>query len=161
MALTTAETSSQVILPSVDDRAWPRIALVTPVRNSEKYIEATIRSVLMQDYPNLDYFIVDGGSTDKTVDVIRKYERQLAGWMSEPDNGMYDALNKGFARTTGEIMGWISATDMLQPGGLAVVGSVFGWLPDVEWIMGRPTFYDEEGKTVGIDGLIGFRGAGF
>ena len=139
-----------MILQSVDDRVWPRIALVTPVRNSEKYIEATIRSVLMQDYPNLDYFIVDGGSTDKTVDIIRKYDRQLAGWMSEPDNGMYDALNKGFARTTGEIMGWISATDMLQPGGLAVAASVFRDLPGVDWITGRPIAYSEEGMTVKI-----------
>ena len=129
---------------------WPRIALVTPVFNSGKYIEATIRSVLAQGYPNLDYFIVDGGSKDETLDVIRKYESEISGWMSEPDKGMYDALNKGFARTTGEIMGWISATDQLQIGGLSVVGSVFRAFPEVAWITGRPTMFNEKGMTVDV-----------
>ena len=126
----------------------PRIALVTPVFNSAKYIEQTIQSVLAQNYPNLEYFIIDGGSTDGTVDIIRKYESHVSAWMSEPDNGMYDALNKGFARTSGEIMGWISATDQLHTGGLAVVGSVFRDLPQVEWITGRPSGFNEEGMTV-------------
>ncbi len=126
---------------------FPRISLVTPVYNSAKYIEQTIQSVLAQNYPNLEYFIVDGGSTDGTLDIIRRYESQLSAWLSEPDKGMYDALNKGFARTTGEIMGWISATDQLHTGGLAVVGSVFRDLPEVEWITGRPTGFNEEGMT--------------
>ncbi len=133
---------------------WPRIALVTPVFNSGKYLEQTIRSVLAQEYPNLDYFIVDGGSTDGSLDIIRKYESRISGWISEPDRGMYDALNKGFARTSAEVMGWISATDMLQPGGLTVVGGVFRDLPQVEWITGRRTVYDDEGKTVRIDPLM-------
>jgi len=110
----------------------PKISLVTPVFNAAKYIEETFQSVFAQKYPNLEYFVVDGGSTDGTLDIIRKYESQLTGWISEPDQGMYDALNKGFARTTGEVMGWISATDLLQSGGLAVVGSVFETLPEVE-----------------------------
>src|SRR6266436_1946834 len=126
----------------------PRISLVTPVYNSTKYIEQTIQSVLAQNYPNLEYLIIDGGSTDGTVDIIRKYESQISGWLSEPDNGMYDAINKGFARASGEIMGWISATDQLHTGGLAVVGSVFRDLPQVEWITGRPTGFNEEGMTV-------------
>jgi glycosyltransferase involved in cell wall biosynthesis len=127
---------------------WPRISLVTPVWNSAKYIEDTIQSVLVQNYPNLEYFIVDGGSTDGTLDIIRKYEKQITGWISEPDNGMYDAINKGFARTSGEIMGWISATDQLQLGGLKVVGSVFRDLPSAEWITGRPTILNDLGMTV-------------
>jgi glycosyltransferase involved in cell wall biosynthesis len=132
-------------------RPWPRISLVTPVYNSAKYIEQTIHSVLGQNYPNLEYFIVDGGSTDGTLDIIRKYESQISGWISEPDNGMYDALNKGFARTSGEIMGWISATDKLHTGGLSVVGSVFRDMPpEVEWITGRATAFNEEGMTVVI-----------
>jgi glycosyltransferase involved in cell wall biosynthesis len=133
---------------SVTKPDFPRIALVTPVFNSGKYIEQTIRSVLAQGYPNLDYFIVDGGSTDDTLEIIQKYGKQISGWISEPDNGMYDALNKGFSRTTGEIMGWISATDQLQLGGLAVAGSVFRDLPEVEWITGRPTIFNERGMTV-------------
>jgi hypothetical protein len=146
--LTTSQGSRQQ--PNANSAAsalWPRISLVTPVFNSAKYIEQTIRSVLSQNYPNLEYFIVDGGSTDGTIDIIRKYESQITGWVSEPDNGMYDALNKGFARTTGEIMGWISATDQYHVGGLSVVGSVFRDLPEVEWITGRATGFNEEGMT--------------
>src|SRR6266700_1471224 len=133
---------------------WPKISLVTPVFNSGKYIEQTVQSVLGQNYPNLDYFIVDGSSTDGTLEIIRKYESRISGWMSEPDKGMYDAINKGFARTSGEIMGWISATDMLHPGGLAVVGSVFRGLPQVEWITGRRTVLSEEGQTTRVDDLL-------
>jgi hypothetical protein len=133
--------------------SFPRIALVTPVFNSAKYIEETIRSVLAQNYPHLDYFIVDGGSTDGTLDIIRKYKDQISGWLSEPDNGMYDAINKGFARTTGEIMGWISATDLLHPGGLRAVGTIFRHLPEVQWITGRPTFFNEEGATIYVSNL--------
>lgn len=140
---------ASVPLPVSDSSsAWRRIALVTPVYNSAKYIEQSIQSVLAQHYPNLDYFIVDGGSTDGTLDIIRTYESQISGWLSEPDNGMYDALNKGFARTTGEVMGWISATDMLQPAGLLAVGGIFRDLPEVEWITGRPTWFNEEGVQI-------------
>jgi glycosyltransferase involved in cell wall biosynthesis len=133
---------------------WPRIALITPVFNSGKYIEQTIRSVLAQNYPNLDYFIVDGGSTDNTIEVVRKYEDSLTGWISEPDQGMYDALNKGFARTRGEIMGWISATDQLHIGGLSVVGTMFGMFPEVEWITGRRTVFNEQGAMTWVDPLM-------
>jgi len=113
---------------NLDRSEWPRITLVTPVF-SARYIEQAIQSVISQLYPNLEYFIIDGGSTDGSVDVIRKYERYLSGWTSEPDNGMYDALNRGFARSSGEIMGWISATDLLHTRSLFVVGSVFKALP--------------------------------
>jgi glycosyltransferase involved in cell wall biosynthesis len=129
---------------------WPRISLVTPVLNSVRYIEQAIQSVLSQRYPNLEYFIMDGGSTDGTQEIIRKYERQLSGWTSGPDKGMYDAINRGFAPSSGGIMGWISATDMLHTGSLWVVGSVFRALPQVEWITGRPTGFSEEGMTVGV-----------
>lgn len=132
-------------------KQWPRITLITPVRNSARYIEQTIRSVLSQQYPNLEYFIEDGGSTDGTIEIIRKYEDQLSGWNSAPDNGMYDALNRGFARSSGELMGWISATDMLHYRSLFVVGSVFRALPNVEWITGRPTGFSEEGWPVGVN----------
>jgi hypothetical protein len=141
----------EAVQASAVQPTWPRIALVTPVFNAVKYIEPTIRSVLAQEYPNLDYFVVDGGSTDGTVDIIRKYESRISGWMSEPDRGMYDALNKGFARTTGEIMGWISATDVLQLGGLQTAASVFRAFPGVEWITGRPTVLNEEGVTIRVD----------
>jgi glycosyltransferase involved in cell wall biosynthesis len=149
----TAMVTAQGAPAKLDVSSWPRIALVTPVLNSGKYIEQTIRSVLAQGYPNLDYFIVDGGSTDRTLNIIGKYESQISGWMSEPDSGMYDALNKGFARTSGEIMGWISATDMLHPGGLTAVGAIFRDLPGVEWITGRPSTFTEDGVTTRVDGV--------
>ena len=135
---------------------WPRISLVTPVFNSARYLEATIRSVLNQGYPNLEYIIVDGGSSDGSVDLIRKYERKLHGWLSEPDRGMYDAINKGFARSSGELMGWISATDMLHAGSLFVVGGVFQTFPQVEWITGRPTGFNDDGMAVEILKLLSY-----
>lgn len=129
---------------------WPKISLVTPVFNSARYLEATIRSVLSQEYPNLEYIILDGGSTDDSVEIIRKYESQLHAWVSEPDRGMYDAINKGFARSSGELMGWISATDLLHAGSLFVVGGVFRQFPEVEWITGRPTGFNDDGMAVEV-----------
>ncbi len=127
--------------------------MVTPVLNCAKYIEQTIRSVTSQGYPNLEYVIVDGGSTDGTVEIIRKYESHLAWWVSERDGGMYDALNKGFAQSSGEIMGWISGTDQLHVGSLLGVASVFRTFPEVEWITGRPTLFDEQGMTTVVGRL--------
>ena len=156
---TTMERVTETLMGATAAKtAWPKIALVTPVWNSGKYIEQTIRSVLAQGYPNLEYFVVDGGSTDGTLEVIRRYEGQIAelahgGWMSEPDRGMYDALNKGFARTSGEIMGWISATDMLHTGALLAVGGIFRDLPEVEWITGRPTWFNEDGMSTRVGEL--------
>jgi hypothetical protein len=133
---------------------FPKISLVTPVFNSARYLEQTICSVLEQHYPNIEYLIIDGGSTDGTLDIIHRYESHLSGWISEPDNGMYDALNKGFAHTTGEIMGWISATDKLNPGGLAVVGGVFSQFSQVEWITGRRTVFTQDGRIARTDPLM-------
>ena len=125
--------------------------MVTAVRNGARYVEDTICSILRQGYPNLEYFVIDGASTDGTQAIIRRYERELAGWISEPDKGVYDALNKGFARSTGEIMGWLNASDMLQTNGLFVVGSVFAGLPEVQWITGRPTGFNSEGMTIEVE----------
>jgi len=129
---------------------WPKISLVTPVFNSARYLEATIRSVLGQEYSNLEYIIVDGKSTDGSVDIICRYESRLHAWVSEPDRGMYDAINKGFARSSGDVMGWISATDLLHAGALFTVGDVFRTFPEVEWITGRPTGFSDEGLAVEI-----------
>jgi glycosyltransferase involved in cell wall biosynthesis len=130
--------------------AWPRITIVTAVRNGARYMEDTIRSVISQGYPNLEYIVVDGVSTDGTLDIIQKYEKNITSWVSQPDKGVYDALNTGFARSTGEIMGWLNASDMLHADGLFIVGSVFAAFPDVEWITGRPTLFNSAGETVEI-----------
>ena len=153
MLVATKEDAVPVVAGGCSSsKTLPKISLITPIRNSAKYAEEAIRSVLSQNYPNLEYFIVDGGSTDGTLEIIRKYETQITGWISEPDHGMYDALNKGFAKTSGDIMGWISATDMLEPGGLLRVGEIFGDLPAVEWIAGRPVLYNEAGDVTEVGG---------
>jgi len=87
-----------------DGRPWPKISIVTPSYNQGQFIEETIRSVLLQGYPNLEYLIIDGGSTDGSVEIIRKYEPWLAYWVSERDGGQSEAINKGFRRATGEIV---------------------------------------------------------
>src|ERR1700733_6219442 len=99
--------------PERAEIVWPKISLVTAVYNGDKYLEATIRSVLGQGYPNLEYIIVDGGSTDGTLDIIRKYENQVSCWFRQKGSGVYAALNQGFARSTGMIMGWLNSSDML------------------------------------------------
>jgi glycosyltransferase involved in cell wall biosynthesis len=129
---------------------WPRVTLVTAVYNGEKYLEATIRSIVGQGYPNLEYIIVDDGSTDATVEIIRKYESQLTCWFSQENRGLYAALNAGFARSTGEIMGWLNSSDLLHVNGLFVVGSVFAALREVEWITGRPSSFSAHGMTINV-----------
>ncbi len=92
---------------------YPKISIVTPTFNQGNFIEESILSVIEQQYPNLEYIIMDGGSTDNTIEIIKKYESQLTYWVSQKDNGMYDALNRGFKRATGEIMGWLNSDDLL------------------------------------------------
>ena len=93
----------------------PRVTIVTPSYNHADYLEETIRSVLLQGYPNLEYYVIDGGSTDESVDIIRKYEPWLAGWVSESDYGQSHAINKGFSKSTGEWLGWVNSDDCYAP----------------------------------------------
>ena len=131
-------------------REWPKITLVTAVYNGEEYLEATIRSIVNQGYPNLEYIVVDDGSTDGTVEIIRKYERYVSAWFRQENQGLYAALNAGFAKSSGEIMGWLNSSDMLQVNGLFTVGSIFRELRDVEWITGRPTKISATGMTIDV-----------
>ncbi|MCA1816152.1 MAG: glycosyltransferase [Acidobacteria bacterium] len=100
---------------------WLRVSVVTPSYNQGRFLEQTVRSVLLQGYPNLEYIVVDGGSTDESVRVIKKYEKFLAHWESGRDRGQSHAINKGFARSTGEIMCWLNSDDYFLPGALRAV----------------------------------------
>lgn len=112
----------------------PTISIVTVSYNSAPFIERTIRSVLSQNYPNLEYIIIDGGSTDGTVDIIKKYSSSLAFWTSEKDAGQYDAINKGFSKSSGDIMAFLNADDIHLPWTLTTVSSIFSNLKEIEWL---------------------------
>ncbi len=123
----------------------PSITLVTPSFNQARFVEQTLRSVLSQGYPKLEYIVTDGGSTDGSAEIIRRYEDQLAWWDTTPDDGQAAAINRGFARSSGEIMGWLNSDDLLLPGALALVGEIFARFPQVAWISGWGLHASTEG----------------
>jgi glycosyltransferase involved in cell wall biosynthesis len=144
----------------------PLVSIVTPSFNQARYLEATIRSVLDQDYPNLEYLIVDGGSTDGSVEIIKKFvmdsgsllpsARQQASrihtisdWVSEKDKGQTDAINKGFARAKGNILAWLNSDDTYEPGAVSAAVKFFEAHPEAGLVYGDANFIDEQGRVIG------------
>jgi glycosyltransferase involved in cell wall biosynthesis len=128
------------------DASFPRISIVTPSFNQGDFLEYTILSVLNQDYPNLEYIIIDGGSTDRSIEIIKKYEKYLAFWVSEKDEGQSDAINKGFRRSTGDILAWLNSDDLYLPGALGRMGRLFSEDSSADVIFGDIHIADQHGE---------------
>ena len=126
-----------------DGALWPRISVVTPSFNQGAYLEETLRSVLLQGYPNLEYIIMDGGSTDDSVETIRRYEPWLSYWVSAPDRGQAHALNQGFDRASGTLFGSINSDDLLEPGALRLLGMAHHARP-MAILLGDVINFDEQ-----------------
>ena len=128
-----------------DGRPWPRVSIATPSYNQGRFIEESIRSVLLQGYPDLEYIVIDGGSTDNTVEVIRRYEHWIAYWVSEPDRGQSHAINKGITRAGGDILAWLNSDDTYEPAVLQLVAQTLEPTAGTHVVFGDCRFTDEQG----------------
>jgi glycosyltransferase involved in cell wall biosynthesis len=127
----------------------PKISIVTPSFKQAAFIERTILSVLDQGYPNLEYYVQDGGSEDGTAEVLKRHEYRLAGWQSRPDRGQAQAINRAFAKTTGDVMAYLNSDDILVPGSLAYVAEYFERHPEVDVVYGHRIVIDDNDREIG------------
>jgi len=130
----------------MNNQPWPKVSIITPSYNQGQFLEETILSVLNQDYPNLEYIIIDGGSTDNSVEIIKKYQDRIAYWVSEPDKGQSDAINKGFRIATGDILAWLNSDDLYLPGAISAAVSYMQDRHDVSCIIGDQETIGPEGE---------------
>jgi glycosyltransferase involved in cell wall biosynthesis len=133
----------------MSDSTLPLVSIVTPSFNQAHYLESTILSVLEQDYPNIEYILVDGGSSDGSVEIIRRYANRLAWWISEKDNGQTDAINKGFVRIKGDILAWLNSDDTYERNAVREAVSFLQERPEVGLVYGDANFIDENGCIIG------------
>jgi len=126
------------------------VSIVTPSYNQTRYLEATIQSVLAQDYARIEYIVVDGGSTDGSVELIKKYQSRFSYWVSEKDNGQADAINKGLSRASGEILAWLNSDDYYLPNTISAIVKIFEENPDVAMLYGDMLAVDEHGQTINL-----------
>jgi glycosyltransferase involved in cell wall biosynthesis len=126
----------------------PRVSIVTCSYQQGQFIDATIRSVIEQNYEDLEYIVMDGGSRDETVAILQRYDSRIHYWVSEKDAGQTDALIRGFARSTGEVMGWLCSDDLLLPNALKTVGQFFADNPDIDAVYGDALWIDHSGKLI-------------
>ncbi len=128
----------------------PLVSIITPSFNQGAFLERTLLSVLNQDYPNLEHWVIDGGSTDNSLEIIKKYESRLAGWVSEIDRGQADGINKGFAKATGEIIGWLNSDDLYYPGAIAGAVEAFQQNPEASFVFSDVESVDEHGNAFNL-----------
>lgn len=141
------------------------VSIITPSYNQALYLEQTIQSVLDQDYAPIEYMIIDGGSSDGSVEIIRKYDKRLAWWVSEPDAGQAEAINKGLQRAKGEIVAWLNSDDLYLPGAVAQAVQILQAQPEVGLVYGDAITIDPQGRRLkrltlgewGLEDLMGFR----
>jgi glycosyltransferase involved in cell wall biosynthesis len=127
----------------------PLVSIVTPSYNQGKYLERTILSVLNQDYPNIEYIVIDGNSSDNSLEIIQKYSGKIAYWQSEKDHGQTDAINKGFSKASGQILAWLNSDDTLEPQAVSQAVDYFLQHPDVGMVYGDCNFIDGDDKIIG------------
>jgi len=132
----------------------PTISIVTPSLNQAEYLEETLTSVLDQGFGSLEYVVIDGGSDDGSVDIIKRYADRLRYWVSESDRGHADAINKGFGHTSGEIMAWINSSDVYLPWTLRTVAAVFRDVPEAQWVMGVPSYWSNAHAVTNINPVL-------
>ncbi|MDH5506475.1 MAG: glycosyltransferase, partial [Anaerolineae bacterium] len=149
----------------MSDKNTPLVSIITPSFNQARYLEATIQSVLQQDYPHIEYLLADGASTDGSLAIIQQYAHLLAWWVSEPDSGQADAINKGLSRATGDIVAWLNSDDVYLPGAVSQAVKVFQTHPEVGLVYGDLHSINSRGQVFNtityaqytLDDLLAFR----
>jgi glycosyltransferase involved in cell wall biosynthesis len=127
---------------------FPKITIVTPSFNQGEYLERTILSIINQNYPNLEYIVIDGGSIDNSLKIIKKYQKHFSYWQSHPDKGQADAVQQGFNRSTGDILCWLNSDDILLPYSLNLIGTLFSEFPQLNWLTSQSVIINDRDQII-------------